>query len=307
MAALVKAEGLVKRFEDVVAVNGLDLFIDRGECFGLLGPNGAGKTTTVEMLEGLTSPDSGTISLFDMSWGTGHDREIRARLGVQLQETQLGEKLTVEETLRLFRSMYPQGRTPSEVIALLELEEKRNSQVGKLSGGQKQRLALGCALVSKPEILFLDEPTTGLDPQARRKVWEIVERFRGEGGTVLLTTHYMDEAAQLAGRIAIVDHGQVIAEGSPQELIAKLEAADRIELEIQGSFDAELLKSVDGVASASRAEDKIVIAAQSAAASLPNVLRALSTKGVEPISIATRHATLEDVFIHLTGRGLRDD
>src|SRR5687768_16447045 len=303
--ALIRASGLVKRYADVVAVNGIDLAIDRGECFGLLGPNGAGKTTTVEMLEGLTAPDAGTIELFGLSWSKGNDAEIRARLGVQLQETQLGEKLSVEETLRLFRSMYPVGRTVDEVIAELELEEKRRSFVGKLSGGQKQRLALGCALVSRPEILFLDEPTTGLDPQARRKVWDIVERFRAASGTILLTTHYMEEAAHLCNRIAIIDHGKVIAEGSPASLIAKLEAAVRSELEL--AIDPVELASIEGVRSASRLDDRIVIAAQSAAQSLAIVLRALAAKGIEPASIVTRHATLEDVFSHLTGRGLRDD
>ncbi len=251
-----RAFGLVKRYEDVVAVNGLDLEIGRGECLGLLGPNGAGKTTTVEMLEGLTRPDGGRIELFGQSWGQGHDRALRARLGVQLQETRLGEKLTVEETLRLFRSMYPRGRSVDEVIAELELEEKRKSWVGKLSGGQRQRLALGCALVSRPEILFLDEPSTGLDPQARRKVWEIVERFRAEGGTALLTTHYMDEAAHLSNRVAIVDHGKVIAEGTPSELVASLVAADRIELEVAEPIDPESLVGIDGVRSASRTDSR---------------------------------------------------
>ncbi|MCK6548663.1 ABC transporter ATP-binding protein [Myxococcota bacterium] len=248
-----RARGLVKRYPDIVAVAGVDLEIRRGECFGILGPNGAGKTTTVEMLEGLTPPDEGTIELLGGRWGDGDDRALKERIGVQLQETQLTDRLTVEETIRLFRSLYARGRGIDEVIRLLELDEKRHSFIGKLSGGQKQRVAIGCALVSAPELLFLDEPTTGLDPQARRKIWEIVEVFRRGGGTVCLTTHYMEEAATLCTRIAIMDRGKVIALGTPDELVARL-GPDYV----------------------------------------PHVEQRSG-------------ATLEDVFIHLTGRSLRDE
>src|SRR6185295_6861542 len=167
----VRCHGLVKRYADVVAVNGLDLAVRRGECFGLLGPNGAGKTTTIEILEGLTLPDSGEVEVLGSTWQQ-NGRELRERLGISLQETQLGEKLTVGETVRLFRSFYRRGRDPEEVLARMSLEEKRNSRVGKLSGGQKQRLAVACALVGDPELLFLDEPTTGLDPQSRLQLWQ---------------------------------------------------------------------------------------------------------------------------------------
>jgi ABC-type multidrug transport system ATPase subunit len=211
-----------------VAVAGLDLTVGAGECFGLLGPNGAGKTTTIEILEGLTPPDSGDVQILGMPWREGADgRALRERLGIQLQETQLADKLTVSETLGLFRSFYRNSHTVDEVLALVELEEKRRARVVTLSGGQKQRLAVACALVSKPELLFLDEPTTGLDPQSRRQLWEIIRRFRANGGTVMLTTHYMEEAERLCDRVAIMDHGKVIALGTPRELIASLGAAFR--------------------------------------------------------------------------------
>src|SRR6478736_268293 len=217
-----RCAGLVKRFADVTAVNGLDLEVFSGECFGLLGPNGAGKTTTVEILEGLSSADEGTVELLGQHWNAGNDRALRERIGVQLQETQLAEKVTVVETLRLFRSFYKRGHPVDDVIQTVALEEKRNARVGKLSGGQKQRLAVACALVSDPELLFLDEPTTGLDPQSRRQLWDVVLGFKARGRTVLLTTHYMDEAERLCDRVAIIDKGKVIALGTPQELIASL-------------------------------------------------------------------------------------
>ena len=219
----VRCEGLTKRYADVVAVDGLSLHVRRGECFGLLGPNGAGKTTTIEILEGLLAPDAGDVDVLGLRWGKD-DRELRQRLGVQLQETQLAEKLTVEETLRLFRSFYHRGRTVDELLQIVELESKRRSWVGKLSGGQKQRLAVACGLAGDPDLLFLDEPTTGLDPESRRQLWELLKQFRAQGGTILLTTHYMDEAEALCDRVAIVDQGRVIAQGVPRELIASLGA-----------------------------------------------------------------------------------
>ena len=219
----VRCEGLTKRYADVVAVDGLSLHVRRGECFGLLGPNGAGKTTTIEILEGLLTPDAGDVDVLGLRWGKD-DPELRQRLGVQLQETQLAEKLTVEETLRLFRSFYHRGRTVDELLKIVELESKRRSWVGELSGGQKQRLAIACALAGDPDLLFLDEPTTGLDPQSRRQLWDLLQRFRAQGGTILLTTHDMDEAETLCDRVAIVDQGRVIAQGVPRDLIASLGA-----------------------------------------------------------------------------------
>ena len=223
--------GLRKRYADVVAVDGLDLEIGTGECFGLLGPNGAGKTTTIEICEGLTTPDEGEVLVLGRRWGE-HDRELRARLGISLQETQFSEKLTVEETVRLFRSFYRRGPTVDEVIATVQLQEKRGSRVGQLSGGQRQRLALACALVGDPDLLFLDEPTTGLDPQSRRQLWELIERFKADGRAILLTTHYMEEAERLCDRVAIVDHGRIIALGTPRELVASLSAEHVVEFAV---------------------------------------------------------------------------
>jgi ABC-2 type transport system ATP-binding protein len=223
MNLAVRCEKLEKRYGNVVAVDRLSLAVERGECFGLLGPNGAGKTTTIEILEGLLPADAGDVEVLGLRWRTDR-QQLRERLGVQLQETQLTEKLSVEETLRLFRSFYRQGRAVDELLRLVELEGKRSSWVGKLSGGQRQRLSIACALAGDPDLLFLDEPTTGLDPQSRRQLWDILTRFKGAGGTILLTTHYMDEAETLCDRVAIVDHGKVIALGAPRELIASLGA-----------------------------------------------------------------------------------
>jgi ABC-2 type transport system ATP-binding protein len=219
----VKCDGLEKHYGDVVAVAGLSLHVRRGECFGLLGPNGAGKTTTIEILEGLIAPDAGDVEVLGLRWNTD-ERQIRERLGIHLQETQLSEKLTVEEMLRLFRSFYRRGKPVGELLQIVELESKRRSRVGSLSGGQKQRLSLACALAGNPDLLFLDEPTTGLDPQSRRQLWDVLERYRGDGGTILLTTHYMDEAQTLCDRVAIVDHGRLIALDTPPRLIAALAA-----------------------------------------------------------------------------------
>ena len=218
-----RCQNLQKRYGDVVAVDGLSFEVRRGECYGLLGPNGAGKTTTIEILEGLLTPDGGDVEVLGHHWKTD-EQQLRQRLGVQLQETQFTDKLTVEETLRLFRSFYNRGKTVEELLALVELESKRRSWVVKLSGGQKQRLSIACALAGDPDLLFLDEPTTGLDPQSRRQLWGILTRFREAGGTVVLTTHYMDEAETLCDRVAIVDHGHVIAEDTPKNLITALAA-----------------------------------------------------------------------------------
>jgi ABC-2 type transport system ATP-binding protein len=217
----ISCRGLVKRYEDVLAVDGLDLEVPRGTCFGLLGPNGAGKTTTLEILEGLTALTSGEVVVLGRTWAH-HASELRARIGITLQETRLPEKLTVAEIVRLFRSFYARGRDVDDVIALVELGEKRGTWYEKLSGGQKQRLAVACALVGDPELLFLDEPTTGLDPQSRRQLWDVVEGLKREGRTVLFTTHYMDEAERLCDRVAIVDHGRLIALGAPRELIERV-------------------------------------------------------------------------------------
>jgi ABC-2 type transport system ATP-binding protein len=306
MVAALKCEGLVKRYSDVTAVNGVDLEVRAGECFGLLGPNGAGKTTTVEMLEGLTAPDEGKVEIFGLQWGDGEDRSLRNRIGAQLQETQLAEKLTVEETVRLFRSFYNHGPRVSDVIRTVELDEKRMSYVGKLSGGQKQRLAVACALVNDPDLLFLDEPTTGLDPQARLKLWDIVEQFRAGGGTILLTTHYMEEAARLCDRVAIMDHGRVIALGSPAELIESLGADQIVELNLKGEIQLDALERLPGVRRARAREASYSLTVSDIGAALPALLREIERQRAELIALTTHQATLEDVFVSLTGRMLRD-
>jgi len=303
-----RCTGLVKHYGDVKAVDGIDLEVPRGICFGLLGPNGAGKTTTLEMIEGLTPPTAGRIELFGRSWSEGHDRELRRRLGVQLQETRLPEKLTVTDLLRLFRSFYPGGRSVEDAIRVVQLEEKRDARVEKLSGGQKQRLSLACALVGDPELLFLDEPTTGLDPQARLKIWEIVDDFRRAGGTVLLTTHYMDEAAHLCERLVILDHGKIIAAGTPAELVASLGAEQILELTLQGDAEPPLdkLSALPGVRSVTPREQTAVLSIADMGAALPALLQLLEREGRAVATLTTHQATLEDVFVKLTGRGLRD-
>jgi ABC-2 type transport system ATP-binding protein len=294
-----------------VAVAGLDLTVGAGECFGLLGPNGAGKTTTIEILEGLTPPDSGEVEILGTPWREGAaGRALRERLGIQLQETQLADKLTVTETLELFRSFYRNSQTVDAVLALVELEEKRRARVVTLSGGQKQRLAVACALVSKPELLFLDEPTTGLDPQSRRQLWEIIRRFRAAGGTVLLTTHYMEEAERLCDRVAIMDHGKVIALGTPKELIASLGADHVVDFALTEGGIAEdlveVLRAMGGVTALRTGGDGVSLTVVELHRALPALLTLLQQRGVELASLTTHHATLDDVFVALTGRQLRD-
>ena len=301
----------MKRFGDVVAVAGLDLTVGAGECFGLLGPNGAGKTTTIEILEGLTVPDAGEVEILGTPWREGAaGRALRERLGIQLQETQLADKLQVGEVLALFRSFFRQSHTGEEVLALVELEEKRKARVVTLSGGQKQRLAVACALVSKPELLFLDEPTTGLDPQSRRQLWEIIRRFRADGGTVLLTTHYMEEAERLCDRVAIMDHGKIIAQGTPKELIASLGADHVVDFALTDGGIAddlvEILRQMGGVSAVRTGPDGVSLTVVELHRALPALLALLKDRGVELSLLTTHHASLDDVFVALTGRQLRD-
>jgi len=301
----IRCRGLVKRYEDVVAVDGLDLEVFRGECFGLLGPNGAGKTTTIEILEGLTEPDAGDVEVLGARWSRdGH--ALRERLGISLQETQLADKLTVEETLLLFRSFYRKGRDPEELLATLSLAEKRHARVGKLSGGQRQRLAVACALAGQPELLFLDEPTTGLDPQSRRDLWGQVERFQAEGGTVLLTTHYMDEAERLCDRVAIVDHGKMIALGTPEELIAQLHATNVVEFATEPRLPEAALAALPGVAEIHADGDGWALGVRALAETVPALLAVVDGAGARLLTLATHRATLEDLFVAKTGRRLRD-
>ena len=299
--------GLHKSYGDVHAVSALDLSVANGECFGLLGPNGAGKTTTIEICEGLLDPDSGDVEVLGLTWGR-HERALREQLGIQLQETQLSEKLTVEETVRLFRSFYPACRAVTEVIGLVQLEEKRSARVGTLSGGQKQRLAIACAVVGDPKLLFLDEPTTGLDPQSRRQLWDLINQFRAQGRTIVLTTHYMDEAERLCDRVAIVDQGKVIALDTPRKLIASLGAEHVVSFKLdegQAADDATLA-SLDGVTAVRRDQDRTELTSMELRRTVPALLGHLERNGLRLRELGTHSATLEDVFVSLTGRHLRD-
>jgi ABC-2 type transport system ATP-binding protein len=296
------------RPEPVHAVNGLDLEVEAGGCFGLLGPNGAGKTTTIEILEGLLEPTSGDVEVLGQRWGHGDDRALRQRIGISLQETKLTEKLSVIETLRLFRSFYDKGLAPEDAMDMVELDEKKNAWVGKLSGGQKQRLAVATALVGDPELLFLDEPTTGLDPQSRRQLWDILRDLRADGRTIILTTHYMDEAERLCDRVAIVDHGKVIDLGSPAELIAKIGGEHTIEFRIEGGELAkDELLALPTVKRVQRDEEAYCLGVTAVHLALPALLDLVQARGLTLAQLTTRHATLEDVFVSRTGRHLRDD
>jgi ABC-2 type transport system ATP-binding protein len=300
------ARGLVKRYGDLTAVAGIDITARRGECLGLLGPNGAGKTTSIEILEGLRPADAGEVRILDRSWA-GDGRAIRQRIGVQLQETRLPDKLTVDEILRLFRSFYTEGRDPGDVLSIVGLAEKHRTRAVHLSGGQRQRLALGCALVNKPEILFLDEPTTGLDPQARRRVWEIVEEFKSAGGTVLLTTHFMDEAERLADELLIIDHGKTIAAGTPRAIIESLGAESVIEFTLESAEPAFDYTALPGVVAVRRTGSTTELAVRDSRRALPLLLDRVRGAGREMATLHIHRPTLEDVFVTLTGRHLRDE
>lgn len=310
MNAAIRCINLTKRYHgDVDALRGLDLEIRAGECFGLLGPNGAGKTTTIEILEGLLEPTSGIVEILGLNWGR-QDRDLREQLGISLQETKLPEKLTVIEVLRLFRSFFQQGHPPEEALARVELNEKADTWVKNLSGGQRQRLAVACALVGDPKILFLDEPTTGLDPQSRRQLWEIIRQFKKDGGTVLLTTHYMDEAERLCDRVAIIDHGKIIALGSPMELIAELGGEHvvefALEFEVLEGFSLDPLRELASVQSVREEGEGFCLHVIEPHLAIPALIAHLQTAGWSLSRLTTRHASLEDVFVKLTGRHLRD-
>jgi ABC-2 type transport system ATP-binding protein len=299
---------LYKSYGEVRAVSGLELAVSSGECFGLLGPNGAGKTTTIEICEGLLEPDTGEVEVLGMRWKT-HERQLRQLLGIQLQDTQLSEKLTVTETVRLFRSFYPDGRPVEDVIALVQLEEKRTARVGTLSGGQKQRLAVACAIVGNPRLLFLDEPTTGLDPQSRRQLWEMIAQFRSEGRTVVLTTHYMDEAERLCDRVAVVDHGKVIALDTPRALIASLGAEHVVTFTLESGTPVpgdDQLRALDGVTAVRQELSGFELTSTELRRTVPALLSLVERLGSRLAELRTHSATLEDVFVSLTGRHLRD-
>ena len=315
MSNAVVCKQLFKRYESgktaVDAVNGINLEVFRGECFGLLGPNGAGKTTTVEILEGLLKPTSGDVEVLGIRWGTGHDHELQQKLGITLQETKLQDKLSVLEILQLFRSFYDDGITPGRALSLVSLEEKSGAWISKLSGGQRQRVAVACALVGKPELVFLDEPTTGLDPQARRQLWDVVSEIKRAGNTIVLTTHYMDEAERLCDRVAIIDHGKVIALGSPRDLISQLGGEHVIEFSLESNGDrkieADIFSSLDGVTEVVEESGRFLLTVSEPHRSIPDCLDLLDRENLELKGLTTRHVNLEDVFVDLTGRHLRDD
>ncbi len=307
----IRCTNLVKRYEGkppVEAVRGLDLAVEQGECFGLLGPNGAGKTTAIEIIEGLMPANSGEVEVLGMRWDQQPD-EIRQRIGISLQETRLSEKLSVRETLTLFRSFYRHGGEPAAVMARVSLEEKANAWVKNLSGGQKQRLAVACALVGNPELLFLDEPTTGLDPQSRRQLWEIIRDFRTTNRTVLLTTHYMDEAERLCDRVAIVDHGKLMALGTPRQLIAGLGGEHVIEFTCEtnggaAGIEPDRFADLPAVTSVRAEHGGVCLSVKEPHVALPALLNRLTEFDCRLTNLTTRHASLEDVFVKFAGRHL---
>jgi ABC-2 type transport system ATP-binding protein len=306
---VVRCKNLRKTYEGKVeAVRGLDLTIYTGQCYGLLGPNGAGKTTTIEILEGLLEATSGTVEILGCNW-RDHPAQLRESIGVSLQETRLSEKLSVRETLELFGGFYRSARPVDEVLDELALREKADAWVGKLSGGQRQRLAIATALVGNPRVLFLDEPTTGLDPQSRRQVWEIVRRFQAEGGTVLLTTHYMDEAERLCDYISIIDHGKVIAAGTPPELISGVGGHHRVEFALSGDppLSAELWRALPGVGAVQFDDGVTALTVEEPHRTIPALLAVVEKNGWRLTQLTTRQSSLEDVFVNLTGRHLRED
>jgi ABC-2 type transport system ATP-binding protein len=298
---------LRKAYKDVKAVDGLDLEVGSGECFGLLGPNGAGKTTTIEICEGLTEPDSGDVEVLGLRWASG-GRALRQRLGIHLQETQLSEKLTVLETLRLFRSFFHQGPDASEVIRLVQLEEKQHARVGALSGGQKQRLALACALVGGPDLLFLDEPTTGLDPQARRSMWDTILKIRQSGATVFMTTHYMEEAQTLCERVAVVDMGKIIALDTPNTLINRHFHETVVEFDLVGEMPPEeTFSGLKGATKAEVGEGQHIMVYTNDTTTTIGALTDLAEAGtINFDSLEVRRASLEDVFLKITGKHIRE-
>lgn len=314
MTAAIQCRELRKTYPGrppVEAVRGLDLTVEAGQCFGLLGPNGAGKTTTIEILEGLLRPTSGMVEVLGHRWGAG-DEEIKQRIGISLQETKLPEKLTVLETLTLFRSFYRQGPDPREAMGRVSLEEKADTWVKRLSGGQRQRLAVACAMVGEPDLLFLDEPTTGLDPQSRRQLWGIIRDLRSQGRTILLTTHYMDEAERLCDRVAIVDHGQVIACDRPRDLILNLGGEHVIEFSLQQGdmlrwSERLRLDDLPTVQQVRPEGAQIALTVAEPHRALPALMGRIEAAGESLSSLAMRHASLEDVFVSLTGRHLADE
>jgi len=302
---VIRVRGLTKRYGDVEAVKGIDFEVAPGEIFGLLGPNGAGKTTTVEILEGLRAPDSGEVSVLGVDVATGA-QALKSRIGVSLQTASLYPKLTVTEVIDLFRAFYPQARSTSELIDALELGERKDAQTRDLSGGQRQRLTVALALVNDPELVFLDEPTTGLDPAARRSLWDLISGLKARGRSVLLTTHYLEEAEVLCDRLAIMDHGRILEMGTSDELISKHFHDRAVRFDRLDAISQAELEALPSVVTVKADTHETLLYSRDVAATIGALLDLADSRGVEPQNLAIRRATLEDVFLDLTGRALRD-
>ena len=302
---VIRVRGLTKSYGDIQAVAGVDFDVAPGEIFGLLGPNGAGKTTTVEILEGLRAPDDGEVSVLGIDVARGADA-LKPRIGVSLQTAALYPKLTVTEVLDLFRSFYARARPTAELIEALDLGERRDAQTSVLSGGQRQRLGVALALVNDPEIVFLDEPTTGLDPAARRSLWDLVLGLKADGRTILLTTHYMEEAEVLCDRLAIMDHGRILELGTVDELISKRFHERAVRFDRLAELPTAELEALPAVVSVKEDGGEVLLYTRDVGATIGALLAMTERRGLEPKNLAIRRATLEDVFLDLTGRALRD-
>jgi ABC-2 type transport system ATP-binding protein len=303
--AILQVENLVKRYGDLEAVRGVSFSVEEGEVFGLLGPNGAGKTSTVEVLEGLRTRDGGNVSVCGLD-PQQDEQALKHEIGAALQSTALPDKLRVMEALRLFASFYKRRRNPEELLERFGLKEKRTAYYNQLSGGQKQRLALAMALVNDPKLLFFDEPTAGLDPQVRREIYDIIEELRREKKTILMTTHYIEEAERLCDRVAIIDHGQVIALGTPRELKSRAGGTTRIEVRLSKPAPNGSLKSLEGVADAREVDGAFVIHSERPPQTIVSLVKYLEAQNNELVSLEIATPSLEDVFIEMTGRRLRD-
>jgi len=303
---VIKVSDLFMSYGDIKAVDGISIDVKEGEVFGMLGPNGAGKTTTVEIIEGLRTPDSGTVTVLDMD-ALKNVREVKERIGVQLQTPALFPTLNVQEIVDFFSSLYKRSLPSSEIIALVSLQESRKVLMKNLSGGQQQRLSVALAFVNDPDIFFLDEPTTGLDPQARRAMWDVIETFRKTGKTIFLTTHYMEEAERLCDRIAIMDHGKIIALGRPQHMIKEHFKESAIQFKMTNAPGQEVLAGLDGVTNVVREEEEeIILYSDNISSTISSLIHLASQRKAELSELFVRQATLEDVFLKLTGKRMRD-
>ncbi len=303
---IVSAENLHKSYGNVLALRGISFEIKKGEVFGLLGPNGAGKTTTIEILVGLRQPDQGTVRVCGLD-PARESNELKQRIGAQLQATVLPDKMSVEEALWLFASFYKRSVSIESLLENFGLVEKRKAFFDKLSGGQKQRLALALAVVNNPELVLLDEPTVGLDAMLRRDIYAMVERLRNEGRTVLLTTHYIEEAERLCDHVAIIDHGQVVAIGTPRELVARSGKGTRLEVRLAKPVDADRLKKLDAVFDCRVANGIYVLHAQPATLAIVGLVHFLEEDNNALLDLHIAQPSLEDVFVETTGRKMGDE